>query len=511
MDVSARRILALWLPRLPTDRLQRSSAKPFKIPLVVARKQENAMRVYAVDAHAARLKLRPGMPLADARAKITTLDVVEADEPADAKLLHAIADWCERFTPLVAIDAPHGLLLDVTGAAHLFGGEAQMLDHIRDALKKLGFAVCGAIAGSAAAARALAHYADGTIASPHREAETIAPLPIFALNLDYSIIHGLRRAGLKTIGQVASRKRSELASRFGKEMVYLLDHALGQSEKPISPRRPLPDFTAEHRFAEPIATADVITMSLSSLAKNLSALLEKHGEGARRIEATFFRADGAVHRIAIETGRPVRDPTIIEKLFRERLDSLNDPLDPGFGFDLIRLCADKSERTNPQTIGFDANDNRDKETAFLIDRLSARFGSHRVMRFAPQDTHIPEAAAIAAPAQQTPNHKWPTRPEHEPPRRPLRLFAKPEPIEAMAEVPDGPPLRFRWRRALHNVARAEGPERIAMEWWRMREHTPTRDYFRVEDHEGRRFWLYRDGLFGRETKEPRWFVHGLFA
>jgi protein ImuB len=506
MDVSDRRILALWFPRLPTDRLQRRCASPDEIPLIISRKEDNALCLYAVDAKAAKLKLAPGMPLADARARIPALNVVEADEPADAKLLNAIADWCERYTPLVALDSPHGLLLDVTGATHLFDGEKALLDQIRKALTKLGFAVRGAIAGSAAAARALAHYADGTIAPPQREAETIAPLPIAALNLDYAITHGLRRAGLKTIGQVASRTRPELTSRFGKQMVFLLDHALGKIEKPISPRRAMPDFLAEHRFAEPIATQDVIEASISSLAQNIAAMLEKHGQGARRMEAAFFRADGAVHRIAIETGAPVREPKIVERLFHERLDSLHDPLDPGFGFDLIRLCADKAERMKPETIGFDANDNIDKEIAFLTDRLSARFGSHRVLRFQPQDTHIPEAEAVTVPAQQARSHSW-KRGETQ--RRPLRLFAKPEPIEAMAEVPDGPPLRFRWRRALHSVARAEGPERIAMEWWRHQEAMPTRDYFRVEDKDGRRFWLYRDGLYGRD--HPRWFVHGVFA
>jgi protein ImuB len=342
----------------------------------------------------------------------------------------------------------------------------------------------------------------------------VAPLPVAALALDPFVSHAFRRAGLKTVGQVASRTRIELATRFGEDMVAVLDRALGKSETPISPRRPLPDYMTEHRFAEPVTTEAVIRASLLSLAQSLAQILEQRGDGARTLQAAFFRADGQVSRIAVQTARPTRDAAVIERLFRERLDALADPLDPGFGFDLIRLEATRAERDEAETVRFDADDNAAKEIAFLIDKLAARFGSHRILSFVAQDTHIPEAAAVAVPAQHAPpaRQDWTAlRGTGEGPRRPLRLFAHPEPIEVMAEVPDGPPLRFRWRRALHAVTRAEGPERIAMEWWRSQTPTPTRDYFRVEDEAGLRFWLYRDGLYARETLRPRWFVHGLFA
>jgi len=323
----------------------------------------------------------------------------------------------------------------------------------------------------------------------------------------------LRRAGLKTIAQVAGRTRAELTARFGKEMVFKLERALGQSEKPISPRRILPDYMAEHRFAEPVTAEAFIADSVLSLAGSLCSLLEERGQGARALEASFFRSDGALSRIVLETARPLREPKIIARLFRERLDALADPIDPGFGFDLIRLSALHAERLVPESVGLDAKPDDEKEIAFLIDRLAARFGSHRILTFQPQDTHIPEAAGVAVPAQHVPDTKlaWEARMAGEAPRRPLRMLAKPELIDVMAQVPDGPPLRFRWRRALHAVARAEGPERIAMEWWRHQDPQPTRDYFRIEDEAGRRFWLYRDGLYGREPFAPRWYVHGLFA
>jgi protein ImuB len=486
---------------------------PAERPLAVSIRSGNARILHAVDARAAALKLFPGQALASARAMVRELDVVEAEPAEDASLLARLADWCDRFTPFVAIDGLGGLLLDVTGVPHLFGGEAKMLEEVRAKIAAQGFAVRAALAGTAAAARALARHAPGTIAAPGAEALATGPLPVAALDLEPRDIHALRRAGLKTIAQVAERKRSELTARFGKAMVDTLDRALGRSEKPISPRRILPDYQAEHRFAEPVTVEAVIADSILSLAASLCALLEERGQGARVLEASFFRSDGIVRHIGIETARPSRDAAAITRLFRTRLDALADPLDPGFGFDLIRLSALHAERLAPESIGLEARPDEDAAITFLIDRLAARFGSHRVLSFQAQDTHIPEAAGVAVPAQHAPepDSAFEPRLSGEAPRRPLRLFEKPEPIDVMAEVPDGPPLRFRWRRALHAVARAEGPERIAMEWWRHQEAQPTRDYFRVEDEAGRRFWLYRDGLYAREPFGPRWYVHGLFA
>jgi protein ImuB len=507
-----RRIAALWFPYLATDRLR--ARRPLEKPLVVAAKEKSALRIVAANLRAERLGLVRGMALADARAMVPDLDVATADEAADLRLLEKIAAWCDRFTPFVALDLPETLILDVTGASHLFGGERALLDCMRAALTKQGLVVRGALAGTAVAARALARMKDGTIAAPGEDAASVASLPVDALLFEPVITHAFRRAGLKTIGQAAKRTRAEIVARFGSEVAGILDRALGKDEKPISPRLPLPDYMAEHRFADPVVNEEVIADTLRSLAESLAHLLEERGEGARVLEAAFFRADGAVFRLSIETGRPTRDPKIVQRLFREKLDALADPLDPGFGFDLIRLSVPRAERASPEAVGFDTTTQGDDEIAFLIDRLAARFGRTCILAFHPNDTHIPEAAAIALPAQMQPTSKleWEAvRATSESPRRPLRLFARPEPVEAMAAVPDGPPLRFRWRRAQHEVAFAEGPERIAMEWWRHQTPALTRDYFRVEDREGRRFWLYRSGLYERETAEPKWFVHGVFA
>ena len=535
-----RRILSLWLPRLPIDRLKRQS-KAFSSevdtgsrkenaskqnydtePSIVVAKQHNALLIFSLDDAAARFGLDVGLPLANARAICPHVQVYDADEAADTEALNAIAEWCDRFTPLVALDPPHGLFLDITGCAHLFGGEAAMMQLLCGVLTVQGFTVSAAIAGTAVCARTLRRHAHGCIVRAGEEAGAVRRLPVSALGTDAAVVTGLRRAGLKTIGEVADRTRHEITARFGARFTTLLEGALGESDAPISPRKPLPDYIVEKRFAEPVATEGVISATLSGLGGMLIAAMGQQGRGARRLEARFFRTDGTVRTIAVDTGQPVIRAEVIDRLFRERLEALSDPLDPGFGFDLIRLSASRTEIVVQQQRDLDANVHDNDEIAALIDRIAARIGGKRVVVHLPQDTHIPERAALAAAAQHhlaaATHAVWPARMTGEPPLRPLRLFERPEQIKVIAQVPDGPPARFVWRRATHAVVRAEGPERVAMEWWRTESATLTRDYFRVEDEEGLRFWLYRDGLYDREIAQgegravqPNWFMHGLFA
>jgi protein ImuB len=516
---SMRRILFVWLPRFSTDRLKRKDASLFEAPpLVVAGRQGNALYVQALELRAQRLGLYKGQPLANARAMVPALTIIPADDGQDAALLEQIAEWCDRFSPYVAAVPPDGLVLDITGAAHLFGGESAMLAHVTQKLSARGFAAQAAIAGTKAAARALAKFAAGHIAAPGAEAEALARLPVAALACDPKISAALHRAGLKTIAQVVTRERDELVSRFGKPFVTTLEIMLGQHDQPITPRRPLPDLMAEQRFAEPIVQEETIAAALLSLAQSLGQVLEQRGLGLRRLEASFFRADGQVRRIDLRLGDASRDADRVLRLLRERLDALTDPLDPGFGFDVIRLEAMLTEQTQASATSFDSNENARREIRYLADRLSARHGEARVLRFVPQDTHIPEAQSAAVPARErdfvdgTSSHNaWPLRRRAgDPPLRPLRLFEKPEEIyHAIAGLPDGPPRRFRWRRAPFEVTRAEGPERIAMAWWRdQNKDQPTRDYFRVETSEGQRFWLYRDEQAGLAS---RWYLHGIFA
>ena len=492
-------------------------------PAIVVAKQNNALQVYAMDDAAARLGLEIGQPLANARAICPDITVFDADPAADSKTLNDIADWCDRFTPLVALDAPHGLFLDITGCAHLFGGEAALMQTICAALTRQGFAVSAGIAGTSICARTIRNHAHGRIVAVGEEAEMVRPLPLFTLGADDAIIRGLRRAGLKTIGDVASRERHEITARFGARFTALLEQSLGEGDAPISPRKPLPDYIVEKRFAEPVSTEEVISATLSALAGTLVAAMDKQGKGARSLEASFFRTDGAVRAIPVDAGLPVTRAAIIDRLFRERLDALRDPLDPGFGFDLIRLSASRTEIVVQQQSDLDAHVHDNDELAALIDRIAARIGGRRVAVHLPQDTHIPERAVLAVSAQHHLNAAtqaaWPERVASEPPLRPLRLFEKPEPIKVpFATVPDGPPHHFTWRRATHVVVQVEGPERVAMEWWKQDGATLTRDYFRVEDEAGLRFWIFRDGLYGSELANEKgepmpanWFLHGLFA
>ncbi len=515
-----RRIMALWLGRFSTDRLARKGASRSE-PLLVSIRQNNALYVHALNHAAQRLGLYAGQPLANAHAMVHGLAVVPADESADAALLDAMADWCGRFTPMVALAPPQGLLLDITGAAHLFGGEAAMLKTVTGKIGAQGFSVSGAIAGSATAAMLLARHRPHVIAPAGAEKEALANLPAAALSQDPKIQRALLRAGLKTIAQVMARGRSELAERLGKVFVAGLEGLSGNA--PITPRLPQPDLMAEQAFAAPITSRGDIAIVLENLARALASLLEREGKGLRELQAVLFRADGGVARIDVRSGAPLRDPAIMMRLLEQKLDSpdhrLCDPLDPGFGFDLIRLEAVLAEKTTAEKASLDADENAARQVAFLIDRLSARFGAQRIQRFLAQDTHIPEAQSVAVPAQSQSfaGVEWKARRNaDDPPLRPLRLLERPEEIlSVLAAVPDGPPTRFSWRRCQHQVARAEGPERIAMEWWSVREsgsdHKKNNahdyhDYFRVETNGGERFWLFRDGAPG-----GRWYLHGMFA
>jgi protein ImuB len=576
----------VWLRRLATDRITRLSSAPDETPLVVAQEVKSALRLSAVNDAAARLGLPVDMALADARARYPAIAVADADPDADRALLDAVADWCDRYTPLVGLEAPDGLILDITGCAHLFGGEAALGRDILHRLAAQGLHARAALADTVGCASAVARYADGLLHPPlqgeGRVAEgdpgwgkrdifiipfgetrpALLPLPLAALRLDADTVDALAQVGLKRIADVIDRPRAPLAARFGEHFVRRIDQALGREDEPITPRLPIPPYVAERRFAEPIALESDVLATIEGLAQELGRLLERRGEGARRLALALFRTDGKVHRLAVSAGAPLREGARIRSLFAERMAVLGDACDPGFGFDVIRLAVPAAERCDPVQTGLAGPDHA-AELAHLIDRLGARFGPRRITRLIPQDTHIPEFAVAAVPEAEKrgwrngsgrpresgdpyavssqsgqgqrnnsspgPRSSGHLRPSSRAmrtddggadhciaqdslaPIRPIRLFERPERIAATAEVPDGPPAQFTWRQVVHEVARVEGPERIAMEWWRDdRGRALTRDYFRVESKKGVRVWLYREGLF-HETAQPSWFLHGLFA
>lgn len=466
------------------------------------------MRLAACDSTALELGLTPGTALADARARVPELAVFDHDSAADMHLLGWLADGCERYTPACMLDPPQGFILDITGCAHLFDeDEMRLAKNLKRRLRSHGFTSRIALGATPDSARAKAKYAQGSIGN----------LPVEALNCDDKVHQALRRAGLRTIGDLAARPRQPLAVRFGKSCPVKLARLLEEEDLRITPRRSPPAIHVARNFAEPVARTVDVLATINELAKEAAAHLSERGEGGRRFEVSLFRSDGYVARLAIDTGGPTRDAALLLRLVRERIDALADPLDPGFGYDLIRLAVPLAEKLANMQIGLETKVDSDAEAAALIDRLSVRLGPERVRHFHWTESHIPERVALERAAQSgPPNSNRIDAEPSEPPMRPFRLFDPPQSIEVTAGFPDGEPRSFRWRKQVHRVALVEGPERIAAEWWRyVRGYEPgngslTRDYYRVEDKQGRRFWLFRRGLYD-ETELPGWYLHGVFA
>lgn len=488
-------------------------ATPDDVPLVLVDQNRGGLQIAALNPAAARNNIRVGMTLADIRVWLPGLKVAETDQAADDCLLHALAAACERYTPLVALDGADGLQLDITGCTHLFGTEADLHGQICRRFTAAGVGTRAAIAGTPDAARAALRFGQAAIVVAGGEEEAARGLPVAALEQGVETQTALIRAGLRTLGDLADRPAHLLAARFGQSLVTALRRILGQEDRRLTPLRALPPCQAMRVCAEPMLEMPAVEAVLADLAQEICRILAGRGEGGRRFEAAFFRSDGAVRRIAIDTAAPSRAVPVILRLMRLKLDTLADPLDPGFGFDAFRLAALTVEPLAAEQIALDGSAEQAADVVALVDRLVTRFGREQVQRFVARDSHDPQFSAVRVPfASGVVSPPWPDAESGNPPARPLTIFTPPQLIEAVAEVPDGPPLRFRWRRVVHQVARAEGPERIAPEWWLEGVEAPaTRDYYRIEDAKGHRFWIFREGLFEDTNARPRWFLHGLFA
>jgi protein ImuB len=465
-------------------------------------------RLAAVSLEAARLSLHPGQKATDAFALVPDLAVAEHEPEADAAALAELAGWCVRFSPAVAIDPPDGLFLDVAGVAHLWGGEGEMLADVRARLAKAGLPFRLALADTPGAAWALAHFGtDGAIAPPGGQAELLGPLPPAALRLDEETAAQIERLGFRRIAQLAALPRGPLGRRFGAQTLTRLDQALGLSPEALTFRRPPTPWFARLAFAEPISAPDDMARVAGDIAARLCAQLEARDQGARRFELAYHRLDGKTLSVTVGLSRAGRDPGRLGKLFAPKLDVL----DPGFGVEVVTLTAHEVEAINARQASLDAHDpSTDDSLAPLVDRLTNRLGEGRVWRAEAAQSHVPEqAVARGRPlAKGTPG--WsPQTP------RPVRLFRRPEPVDGViALTPDDPPSQFRWRGQLHRVHRAEGPERIGEEWWRADIDAVcvghVRDYYRVEDQDGARFWLFRAGLYTAD-QPAKWWLHGVFG
>ena len=465
------------------------------------------MVIGAADMAARTLGLRAAMPLAHAQAMVPGLTVVDATPPEDARALAQLAAWCLRLSPLTAADPPDGVWIDATGCAHLHGGEPAMLRLLVDHLAQRGLTARVAIADTPGAAHAAARFGarDITVVPAGAQSDELALLPIEALRIDAQAADGLRRLGLERIGQLATTPRGPLARRFGAAVLGRLDQALGRVQEPIRPVLPPETIVVQRRFVEPIATAEAFVSVILTLVQEACRLLEQRGEGVRCLDLVFERVDATVQVVRIGTSRPVRDVRHLARLLDERIETV----DPGLGVEAMRLVLPLVEPLSckQKRNGLAAEDAASPDLSDLVDRLSNRLGPNRVYRLQPTESDVPERSQHAVGIDTPVDASWVS-----PWLRPVRLLLHPEPVQALGMLPDHPPRAFTWRRIRHRVTRADGPERITGEWWRRDpEIAAVRDYWIVENQEGRRFWLFRqgDGVHP-STGALSWFLHGFF-
>jgi protein ImuB len=528
------RIVSVWLPRWPIQRFLAAQAKnpsdtpvdpdhPFVLSVAIP----GGPHIAALNAAAEAAGLAIGEPLADARAKVDRLQAHAIDGAADDAALQKLSLWATRYTPTASPwgedNGSDGFFLDIEGAAHLFGGEERLLVDLASRLEKnFGLAARLAIADTPGTAWALAHFHDRPcIVLPSRqEAQALAPLRIEALRLTPETRRTLRRLGFKTIGSLLDKPRAPFAARFPTDLLWRVDQALGHVHEPLVPVIAPPVYHTVRYLLEPILTQPAIVALARRLMQTLMHVLARDDVGARALRLSLYRVDGAAETIDIALTKPTRDAAHIIRLIDLKLEALAATEDAGFGFEAVGLAITTTETIltrQTDLIAETANDaDRSERSAILVDVLRQRLGSQSVRRFEPIARHIPERAEVLKSISSEIPEAW-AEVEHK--TRPLLLLPRAELADdVVAVIPDGPPRRFRWRGVTYEVKGSEGPERIASEWWRLgpghsqeRQPALTRDYYCVEDTDGHRFWLYRQGLYGRETTDARWFVHGLFA
>jgi len=544
------RIVSVWLPRWPIYRFLAVQAispvgKPIdpERPLVLAIATTGGLRIAAMNEAAENARIAIGDPVADARAKADSLQVRAADSGADDAALRRLTLWATRYTPTASSwneeNGADGFFLDIEGAAHLFGGEESLLADLAVRLNRFGLPARLAIAATPGMAWALSHFnaAPQSILPSGNEAAAIAAMPIEALRLSGESHAVLRRLGFKSVATLMDKPRAPLAARFSDELLRRLDQALGRIDEPLIPVTAPPVYHSLNYLLEPIISQQAIVTHACRLMQNLVHVLMRDQVGARALRLSLYGLDGAVETIDIGLTAPTRSVAHVARLIDLKLDALAAMQNAGFGFEAIGLAVTRVAPMPARQI--DSNIDRhlqlrataenDDDIAALIDALRQRLGSNRVRQFEAVPSHIPERAEKLTEVngetfQSAPPHSkdgyWPLADDK---TRPLLLLPQAEPAEVTALVPEGPPRRLRWRGVTYDIAGAQGPKRIAEEWWRNPPPFPppqagegkegglTRDYYFVEDGEGHRFWLYREGLYGRETAAARWFVHGLFA
>jgi protein ImuB len=503
-----KRIICVWLPNWPITRLCLTTpdcAAPDK-PLAIVATSGSKRQVSAINRSALHRGVLPGQRVTDAKAIVPDLVTVAADVAADEAALEALSRWAQRFTPSTAPNPPGGLWLDITGCAKVWGGERRLVETLLNQLEKRGIPCRAAIADTFGAAWAFARRAERYhILPPGGHRDLLPGLPLKALRLSPDTMAGLRRLGLKTLTEVMALPRAVLTGRFP-DLLPRLDQAFGDAPETVAFTQPPTQWFETLTFADFIMTPEDLQRAIAALARKLCRRLAESGQGGRRFEVRFFGADNSIQQIAVATSLPNRDAPGIAKLLSAKLEGI----DPGFGIEVVTLQAARIEALPERQVAMDQRTGDRASLSPLIDKLGNRLGFNNVWRFALHESHIPERSAVrvaplAEPSRRVWQNGW---------ARPIRLLSRPELIDVTASVPDNPPKQFRWRRVLRKIRRAEGPERIAPEWWQEQageKPSEIRDYYRIEDESGARFWVYREGLYADGAPQPRWFIHGFLA
>lgn len=497
----AKRYVSIWFRHLLTDWIVRCNPALKDVAFVLKSTERGRMVVTAANPSAESKGIYKGMVVADCKAILPELEAYDEPVGQNEKLLHALAEWCIRYTPIVAIDLPDGLILDVTGCPHLWGGERNYLKDIITRLRSLGYDIRIAIADTIGAALAVSHYSQSTpLIETGKQLEALLPLPVAALRIEQGIVGQLDKLGLHTIDSIIKMPRRALRRRFGQVLLTRIDQALGQELETIEPVIPIEPYMERLPSLEPIRTAKGIEIALKRLLEQLCKRLELEELGLRICTFKCYSIDGNLQQTQINTTRPSRSIEHLFKLFEIKIPLI----EPGLGFELFTLDATKVEALSAsQEALWSASNHNETVLAELLDRVAGKVGMNTIHRYLPDEHYWPERSIkLATSLLEKPTTVW-----REEVPRPVHLLSNPEPIEVTVPIPDYPPMLFRYKGELHNVSKADGPERIEQEWWI--EKGLYRDYYCVEDEKGARYWLFRLGHYN--DGEPKWFIHGFFA
>ena len=497
-----KRFVTIWFRQLTTDWFIRRQPQLKEIPFVLAAPDHGRMVVTAANVMAQTQGIEKGMAVADARAIILSLEVLDDKPELPGKLLKGIAEWCIRYTPIVAVDPPDGLILDATGCTHLWGSEEQYITGIITRIKSFGYNARASIADTIGTAWAVTRYGQNAVIESNKQYTALQLLPPAALRLEAGTTELLEKLGLRQVKDFMNMPHTALRRRFGRHLLLRLGQALGYEEEGIIPVQPCEPYQERLPCLEAIVTATGIEIALQRLLDALCHRLQQEQKGLRIAVFKGYRVDGKIEQISIGTNRPSCNRKHLFKLFEIKIETI----EPALGIELFTLDALKVEdlSTVQETLWNNTGGLDDIALSELLDRIGGKLGANCIHRYVPDEHYWPERSFKQAVDL---NEKLQTTWKADKPR-PLQMLYNPELIEVTVPIPDYPPMLFRYKGKLHKIIKADGPERIEQEWWLQQgQH---RDYYNVEDEEGHRYWLFRSGHYEAEASY-QWFIHGFFA